>query len=200
MRKLFFALLAALLPFCAAAQISASGTSTDDNQKPSRYDIFAGVGVTSQNQIVHSHGFLLGYEVGVTRNWGKYFGINVQGASMPKSTSSANQSQAGISPNYSQFLIGPELHSNVYEKVSGNVHLLMGGSHTGGSGVTGTPSVAFSYAFGAALDYRLTGRFSLRLTGDRVHTSFAEGAASTGNSPNPYSNVQSSFGVVYHWR
>jgi hypothetical protein len=198
MRKFVFIVLAALLPICAGAQTSASSTGADDNPKASRYDIFVGAGATSQNQIVHSHGWLIGVEVGVTRNWGKYFGLNVQGASFFASTSSANTVD-GVSPQYSQFLAGPELHAQIYNKVSGNVHVLVGGSHTGGTGITGTPDVAFSTAVGAGLDYRLKPHFSLRLTGDRVGTSFVQGASGSGNSPHPYANVQTALGVVYHW-
>lgn len=199
MRKFVFIVLAALLPICASAQTSASSTGPDDTPKTSRYDIFAGAAVTTQNQIVHSHGLLLGFEVGVTRNFGKYFGLDVQGASMSRSLSSANQDVSGISPNYSQFLAGPEFHAQLYEKVSGNVHVLLGGSHTGGSGITGTPNVAFSYGLGMGFDYRLSPRFSLRLNGDRIKTSFVQGAPSLGNSPHPYENAQGAFGLVYHW-
>jgi len=198
MRKFAFIALAALFPLCAAAQTSASSSGGEDTDKPSHYDIFVGAGATSQNQIVHSHGLLVGFEVGVTRNWGKYFGLNAQGASFMKSTSADNTS-GGQSPQYSQFLAGPELHAQLYEKMSGSVHLLVGGSHTGGSGITGSPNVAFSMAFGAGLDYRLKQHFSLRLTGDRVKTSFVQGASGSGNSPHPYQNVQTALGVVYHW-
>ena len=199
MRKFVFIVLAALLPLCAGAQISASTTGGDETPKGSRYDIFVGAAGTSQNQIVHGHGVLVGFEVGVTRNWGKYFGLNVQGASFMASTSSANTA-GGVSPQYAQILAGPELHSQIYERVSGNVHVLLGGSHTGGTGIVGTPNVAFSTAFGAGLDYRVMPHFSLRLTGDRVGTSFVQGSSGSGYSPHPYSNVQAAFGVVYHWQ
>ena len=197
MRKFVFIVLAALLSISAGAQTSASSSGGDETQKQSRYDIFAGAAGTSQNQIVHAHGLLVGFEIGVTRNWGKYFGLNVQGASFMTSTSSQNTA-GGLSPNYSQFLAGPELHAQIYERVSGNVHVLLGGSHTGGTGITGTPNVAFSTGFGAGLDYRVTQHFSLRLNGDRVGTSFVQTTSGSGNSPHPYSNVQAALGVVYH--
>jgi hypothetical protein len=204
MRKFAFVFLAVFLalPFtlCAHAQTKASTDSADDTNKQSRYDFFVGAGITSTNQIVHSHGFLLGFEAGVTRNWGKYFGLNVQGAGMSDSLSSANQTVAGISPNYSQFLIGPELHATLYEQLSGGVHVLFGGSHTGGSGIVGTPDIAFSDGFGATLNYKVTPHFSIRLNGDRMGTSFVQGAASLGYTPHHYDNVQSSIGLVYHYK
>jgi hypothetical protein len=135
----------------------------------------------------------------VTRNWGKYFGINAQVSNMSYSLSSTNQSVTGISPNYTQILAGPDVHATLYERVSGGVHLLVGISHTGGSGFVGTPSISISNDIGAYMQYRLTPRFSLRLGGDRVATSYVEGAANLGYTPHRYSNVQSAIGVVYHF-
>ena len=199
MRKFVFAILAVLLPISVAAQVSVSDSS-DEGGKPSRYDIFVGAGFTTQNQIVHSHGFLVGPSAGITRNFGKYFGLNAQGSYTPHSLPSANMSESGLAPTYVQILAGPELHAQVYDNFSGNVHILFGGSHTYGTGVTGSPSVAFSYGLGAALDYRLTPRFSLRWSTDHVRTANVQGNTTSGNSLHGYSNIQTAFGVVYHWK
>jgi hypothetical protein len=203
MRKFAFVFpavfLMLLFTLSAQAQSSASADTADTVEKPSRYDFFGGVAVTSQNQLVHAHGFLLGFQLGATRNWGKYFGINAQVSNMALSLSSKNQDVTGISPSYTQVLVGPELHATLYERVSGGVHILVGISHTGGSGFVGTPDISVSNDLGAYLQYKFTPRFSLRLGGDRVATSFVEGAANLGYSPHRYSNVQSSLGVVYHF-
>jgi hypothetical protein len=200
MRKFALVFLLLIFSLSAHAQSKAQADAPDVSELRSRYDIFAGAAITSQNQIVHAHGFLLGYQIGVTRNWGKYFGINVQGSGMSDSLSSANQTEAGISPNYSQFLVGPELHAPLYERMSGGVHLLLGGSHTGGSGIQGIPNIAFSDGFGAFLQYRVTPHFSLRLLSDRMGTSYVQEPSNLGYTPHHVDNVQAAFGLVYHFK
>lgn len=199
MRKFTFVFLALIFTISAQAQSSASADSAETTEKSPRYDIFAGVAGTSINQIVHGHGLLVGFEAGVTRNWGKYFGVNAQVASMSLNTSDKNNSVLGITPNYTQFLIGPELHAPLYERLSGGFHVLIGVSHTGGTNVVGTPDISVSNDVGAFLQYKLRPRFSIKLSGDRVATSFVQGAAEIGNTPHRYSNVQSALGVVYHF-
>jgi hypothetical protein len=72
---------AALMPLAAIGQVAPDRDSKPDKAEPSyKYEVFAGYGYTSLNQVNQSRSGLQGPDVIVTRNWGKYFAITADGA------------------------------------------------------------------------------------------------------------------------
>jgi len=205
MRKFTLAVLALCLVTSMAARgqkAAAADASGDAPEQQRPYHLYAGVAETSQNQLVHAHGFLLGYQIALTRDFGKYFAVTAEGASFMHSLSSNNFAESGYSPNVAQILAGPEIHSPLFGHLAGSLHILAGGSHTGGGGIVhGNPGVSFAYGYGAGLEYTLSPHWSIRLSGDDIHASFVQGAPE--NTPHAYSDAQSSIGLSYRfsdWR
>jgi len=177
---------------------SADQTAVDAPEHTYPYHLYLGAAETSQNQLVHAHGFLLGYQAAISRDMGKYFDLTAQGGSFFHSLSSTNRSESGYSPSVSQILVGPEVHGPLFGRVSGSLRILVGGSHTGGGGIVNpNPSVSFAYGYGAGLQYQLSTHWSIRVYGDDIHASFTQGAPE--NTPHAHNNAQSSLGLAYRF-
>jgi hypothetical protein len=199
-RKWFVSILAvaaaALLPLAASAQIAPDrGTPPDRTEPTYKYSAYAGFGYTSLNQVNQSRYGLIGVDLEVTRDWGRYFGLTADGSFYSHSFSSGNPG----TPSVDLVLFGPELHAPLYGKVSGLVHVLLGGEHTGGE--SETPNISFAGGVGAGLDYRMSPRLSIRAFGDDILSSFSVtgNSSSAQYSPNKRSNPRASVGVVYHF-
>ena len=82
-RKLLLLILAmvpaAFLPLAAIGQIEPEKAPAVQNEPMYKYEVFAGWGYTSLNQVNQSRSGLQGVSLSVTRDWGKYFGITVEG-------------------------------------------------------------------------------------------------------------------------
>jgi hypothetical protein len=93
------------------------------------------------------------------------------------------------------------LHGNLYGRLDGFFRVLIGGVHTGGE--RATPKVSFAGGVGVGMDYKLTKRFSLRVSGDDIASSFAANAnspiCSSGGDCSAHMNRNSraALGVVY---
>jgi len=66
---------------------------------------------------------------------------------------------------------GPWCNAELYGKVSGFAHGLLGGEHSGGE--SQTPDISFAGGAGGGLEYKLGPRLSLRASGDEIASSFS---------------------------
>jgi hypothetical protein len=200
-RKLLLSILAvvpaALMPLAATSQVApASGTGSAERGAPSyKYEVFAGYAYTSLNQVNQSRYGLQGGKLGITRDFGKYFGITATGDYYKYATGTGNPG----TPSVISVLAGPEIHSPIYGNTSGFVHALMGGEHTGGESMT--PNISFAGGVGGGLEYSLGRHLSLRASGDRIGDSFSltGNSPALGNSPHLHWNARAVFGVGYRF-
>jgi len=200
-RKFLLSMLAAipavLLPLSAACQVAPAA-------EPSyKYSAFAGYGYTSLNQVNQSRYGLMGVQLGVTRELGKYVGVLGEGSTYSfdnhASTSSSTGNNNPGDPSVDTVLFGPVFHGPIYGRVDGFVDILLGGEHTGGENMT--PKVSFAGGFGGGLTYKLNKRFSLRAVGERVESSFSltDNTSELGDSSHKHWNARGGFGVAYRF-
>jgi hypothetical protein len=199
-RKSLFAILALVpalaLPLAAAAQVSPTGAPVADQpEKVYPYSAYVGYSYSSLNQVNQSRYGLQGINVSVQRDFGRFFGVTAQGDYYKWALGSGNTGD----PSMQSVLFGPVLHANLYGKVDGFFHVLLGGEHTGGEGET--PRISFAGGVGGGAEYKLNPRFSLRATGDYIGASFSltNNTSQLGNSPHKTWNSRGGIGVVYHF-
>jgi hypothetical protein len=188
---------AALMPLAAASQVfpARGSRSVSQGESSYKYEVFAGYGYTSLNQVNQSRSGLQGGNLSVTRDWGKYFGVTADGAYYKYPLVSGNPGD----PSVDLVLFGPVVHAELYEKVSGFAHALLGGEHSGGE--SQTPDISFAGGVGGGLEYKLGPRLSLRASGDDIASSFSliDNSPALGYSPHKHWNSRASFGVVYRF-
>jgi hypothetical protein len=191
---------AALMPLAATSQlVPVNKPVSADKAAPSyKYAVYAGYAYTSINQVNQSRYGLQGGRVAVTRNFGKYFGVFADGAQYRYALNSAKPGNPGT-PTVTAVLFGPEFHANLYGRFDGMFHILLGGEHTGGEGMT--PKVSFAGGVGGGLEYRLSPRLSLRAAGDEIAASFSlnGNTPALAYSPHMTKNASATFGVVYRF-
>lgn len=199
--KLLLSILAAIpavfLPLAAASQIAPDRPPRVEQGAPSyKYEFFAAYGYTSINQVNQSRYGLQGVDLGVTRDWGRYFGLTADGAFYEYPLISGSNPNPG-KPSVDAVLFGPVFHANLYGRYDGFFRLLMGGEHTGGE--SEYPNVSFAGGFGIGMDYKISPHFSFRALGDDILSSFSvtQNTPSLGNSPHMHGNSRAAFGVVY---
>jgi hypothetical protein len=194
-------------PLQAAGQVSSSAAKDTDTQAAApKYEVYAGFGYTSINQVNQSRYGLMGVELSATRDWGKYFGLSIMGnyfkppLSIGAGGGGVNNNTANPGdPSVYEALIGPEVHADIYDRIGGFIHGGMGVEHTGGEQMT--PNLSFAGGFGGGLYYRLSDRFSVRAEGDKTGASFSltNNTAILGNSPHRTWNSSASIGIVYRF-
>jgi len=188
---------AALLPLAAISQVSKTGGSgpVDETERTYKYQVYGGYGYTSLNQVNQSRYGLQGFNVAVTRNFGRYFGLTAEGDYYKWALASGNPG----TPSVQSVLFGPELHANLYGKVGGFFHGLLGGEHSAGEHQT--PNISFAGGLGGGLEYSLSPRLSLRATGDYIGASFSlvNNTSQLANSPHKTWNSRAGFGAVYRF-
>src|SRR5690349_9627508 len=82
---------AALMPLAALGQVAPDRGPRPDRGEPQfNYEAFVGFGYTSINQINQSRYGLIGVDVEVSRNFGRYFALTADGAYFPASYQSGN--------------------------------------------------------------------------------------------------------------
>ncbi|MFZ0744248.1 MAG: hypothetical protein WAM85_07565 [Terracidiphilus sp.] len=196
-RKFLLSILAmipaAFMPLAATGQIAPDKAPAAPTGPTFKYEVFAGWGYTSLNQVNQSRSGLQGVSLSVTRNWGKYFGITAQGGHYAWALTSSNSSVG--QPTVDMYLVGPEFHAPLYDRIGILVHGLLGAAHTGG--VTIQPSESFAGGVGMGLDYSLSPRLAVRLYGDDIGSSFTVTPFEPGDSPHRRFNARASIGVVY---
>lgn len=185
---------AALMPLAATGQVAPDrGPRTDAATPTFNYQVYAGFEYTSLNQVNQSRYGLIGVDVQVSRNWGRYFALNADGAYYPASYATGNPGK----PTVSSVLFGPELHAPLLGHVSGIFRGWLGGEHTGGEGMT--PRVSFAGGLGGGLEYGMSPRWAIRLTGDDILASFSltNNSPQLGYSPHMTANARAGIGIVY---
>jgi hypothetical protein len=187
---------AALLPLASPGQVAPDRAPRVDRGDPVfNYQVYAGFAYTSINQVNQSRYGLIGVDVSVSRNFGRYFALTADGAYFPTSYATGNPGN----PSVDMILGGPELHAPLYGKVSGYFRGLIGGEHTGGEGMT--PRVSFAGGVGAGLEYELSPRWAIRAGGDDILSSFSvrNNSPSLGYSPHRRANARASIGLAYRF-
>jgi len=189
--KFLLSAIALILPMSAAAQV-AKPAATDLPDKLLRYEVFAGVDYSGANQ-VKSSSALIGGNGGLSAKLVKWFGATVDFGDYATSATSHGL----VKPNQTTFLAGPEFYIPA-DNLTGFVHVLMGGAHTGG--VTGTPDVSFAIGGGGGFEYAFNKHLALRVSGDGIRSSFQqETGGVTYASPHPHTNARASAGVAWHF-
>jgi hypothetical protein len=197
--KSLFSVLAAVsvavLPLMAAGQIAPERTPTQGGAPNYKYQAFAMAGYTSLNQVNQSRYGLAGGVAGVTRDFGKHFGITLQGDYYKPALGSGNPGK----PLVYDILAGPELRANLYGNFDGFIHCLLGVEHTGGEGKT--PNLSFAGGFGGGMLYNVSPRWAIRASGDRIAASFSlnNNTPQLNYSPHKYWNPRGEVGVVFRF-
>ena len=200
--------LAAFMPLAASSQIIHSRHREVPAVKSSaanKYEIFAGYGYTSLNQVNQSRYGLQGINISVTRDWGRFFGLTADGAYYKYPFGHPAIENSTLAPSMDAMLLGPVLHANLFRHYDGFIRVLLGGEHLGG--VNAYPNISFAGGVGGGVDYKLFHHFSLRLSGDDIASSFVAPVypAGSGNvctttsncSPHKHRSSRAEFGVVY---
>jgi len=185
---------AALMPLAASCQIAPERAPAPERTGPVyRWQAYAGFTYTSLNQVNNSRYGLIGVNASITRDFGKYFGITAEGADFFKALEAGNPVNATVY----QVLVGPSVHVDIWGKISGFGHGLLGVEHTGGGGEI--PNISFAGGFGGGAEYSLGKRLALRASGDKILSSFVEDPNHLGYSPHMRSNARAGVGVVYRF-
>jgi hypothetical protein len=208
---------AAFMPLATNSQLIHARHSEAPAEKAvasHKYEVFAGYGYTSMNQVNQSRYGLQGAEVSVTRDWGRFFGLTADGAIYKYPLGHpAIQNGGTLTPALDAVLLGPVVHAKLFGHYDGFFHVLLGGEHigfTGSPGVTAYPNLSFAGGVGGGMDYNLTSHFSLRASGDDIVSSFVApvypanpppppGTCTTnsGCSSQMHRSSRASFGLVY---
>jgi hypothetical protein len=182
---------AALVPVMASGQLAKESAPKANRGDVPRWDIFAGYGYTSLNQVNQSRYGLQGVNVSVTRFFGRNFGVIADGGFYSSSVGSGNPGD----PSVNSIMAGPVLQGRLLERLNLQVRGFLGGEHTGGENMT--PDVSFAGGVGVGMDYQLNKRLWLRLSGDNISSSFVSDPNHQGYSPHRHSNARASLGLAY---
>lgn len=185
--KFLLSVVAMLLPVSLAGQVTkpaAAGAAPEFE----RYEIYAGAAYSSANQVKGSSA-LVGFNVGGDAKLKKWFGANVDFGEYLASSGVAK-------PTVTTFLAGPEVYIPS-GNLTGFLHVLFGGAHTGGVGAQ--PDVSFAYAVGGGFNYAFSKRLALRLAGDGIFSSFVLDPTNQGFSAHTRVNPRATAGVAYRF-
>ncbi|WP_263358307.1 outer membrane protein [Acidicapsa ligni] len=187
---LMFTAFASLLPVSLAGQVAKpTAPGADTINVFHRYDAFAGVDYSSANQVLGSSA-LIGFNVGADAKLKPWFGGVVDFGYYGINATSTTHA----SPTMTTVLAGPEVYIPA-DKLTGFFHVMFGGAHTGNVGTT--PNVSFAYAIGGGLSYSLTPRWSARVSGDGILSSFVQAPSGSGESAHMRVNPRATLGVSY---
>jgi hypothetical protein len=192
---LIMAVPAVLLPLAAAAQVAPEKTPRPVDLGAPKYKVYAGFGYTSLNQVNQSRFGLIGANVEVTRDFGRYLAVVGDGGFYPASLGSGNPGK----PTVTMVLGGVEVHGNIFENWSLFVHGLIGGEHTGGESMT--PNISFAGGAGLGVEHGLGSHWAIRAFGDDIGSSFSlrDNSTQLGNSPHRRWNARASAGIVFRF-
>jgi hypothetical protein len=203
-RTLLFTMLAVISAVIfsvpASGQVEPAHKKSADSAAPDyKWEVFAGFAYTSLNQVTRSRYGLVGLKAGATRDFGRYFGLTAEGSYYKYAMFGSSSNPNPGDPRVTSGLAGPVLHADIYGRVSGFIHGLIGVEHSGGE--SQIPATSFAGGFGGGLEYKLNNRLSLRATGDNIGASFSpiNNSKELGYSAHLTWNPQASFSAVYHF-
>jgi hypothetical protein len=185
---------AALLPLAAKSQIAKEKPASQTTESAYKWELFAGWGYTSLNQVNGSYSGLQGVSLSATRDFGRFFGVTIDGGHYALTLTRSNTYPTTVN----HFLAGPVVHAPLYEKVGIFAQGLIGAVNTEmGGGVSIEPSYSFGGGLGGGLDYKLNQHWGLRASGDYIGSSFTVVPFQPGFSPHRRWNNRAAFGVTY---
>lgn len=158
-----------------------------------KYQAYVGWGYTSLNQVNQSRSGLQGVSGSIMRGFGDHFGLKLDGGHYAWPVTASNTGN----PTVDLFLAGPVIHGNLFEKWSGFAEGLLGGAHTGSVSIQ--PNVSFAGGIGVGLDYNFKPRWSLRMSGDDIGSSFTLVPFQPGYSPHMRWNARGGIGLAYRF-
>lgn len=181
------------VPMAARGQVAPDRPPKDLSEPVYKYQAYVGWGYTSLNQVNQSRSGLQGVSGSIMRGFGDHFGLKLDGGHYAWSVSATNTGN----PTVDLFLAGPVIHGNLFEKWSGFAEGLLGGAHTGGVSIQ--PNVSFAGGIGVGLDYNFKPRWSLRMSGDDIGSSFTLVPFQPGYSPHMRWNARGGIGLAYRF-
>lgn len=184
---------ALVVPFAAHGQVAPDRPPKDTTGPDYRNEVFVGWSYTSINQVNLSRSGLQGFNASVGHNFGNHFGLKVDGGHYAWDVTATNPG----SPSVDMILAGPVLRANLYERWSLYVEGLLGAVHTGGVSIQ--PDFSFAGGPGIGLDYNRSARWTVRLWGDDIGSSFTLTPFQPGFSPHRRFNARAGVGVAYHF-
>ena len=162
--------------------------ATDAVVELQRYEAYVTAAYSSANQVKGSSA-LIGFNAGVDAKLKKWFGGTVDFGQYANSTGVAK-------PTVTTFMAGPEFYIPS-EKLTGFVHVLFGGAHTGG--VLTQPSISFAYGVGGGFEYSVSPHLAIRVSGDGIRSSFTAIPFVAGDSPHGRLNARATGGIAYRF-
>jgi hypothetical protein len=217
-RTLFRVLLAGIpvlwMPLQGMSQTAPAEGQPDKSIPSYRYEVYAGFGYSSLNQVNQSRYGLMGADLMLTREWGRYFGLSgiVNYYKPPlalRSSTTTTTTTGGTTitvtngnpgdPSIYEVLIDPEIHANIYGPVGAFLHGGMGAEHTGGEGET--PSLSFAGGFGGGMTYDVNPRIAIRAYGDKIGAAFSlrNNTPEEAYSPHRTWNSSGTIGIVFRF-
>lgn len=199
MRKWLVSILAlvsgAVLPLSVAAQVAPDRPARPEADHTYKNMVYAGAAYTSLNQVNQSRYGLIGADLAVSRDFGRFFAVFADGSFYSQAVGSGNPGK----PTVDAVLFGPELHGHIFERWSIFARALLGGEHTGGEGQT--PNISFAGGGGGGVEYNLRDRWVIRVSGDDIAASFSVNNNTTAVSYSPHMtrNPRASIGIGYRF-
>jgi hypothetical protein len=179
----------------AAGQVTPDRAPRADADRTYKYLFYGGVGYTSLNQVNQSRYGLIGADLEVRREFGRFFAITADGAFYSTAVGTGNPG----TPTVDQVLFGPELHGVIFDRWTVFVRALIGGEHSGGE--RQTPNISFAGGAGGGVEYAVTPRFVLRISGDDIAAAFSpiNNTPAFGNSAHTTRNSRASLVIGYRF-
>jgi opacity protein-like surface antigen len=189
--KFLLFVFALLLPVSLVGQVARPTTSADAVSAFQRYEVFGGYAYSSANQVKGSSA-LSGFNVGASAKLKPWFGGVVDFGEYRFGSSSS----LSTIPNVTTVLAGPEFYLPA-DRLTGFLHVMLGGAHTGNAGAI--PDVSFAYAVGGGASYKLNTHWDFRISGDGISSSFVQAPSNAGFTPHARWNPRATVGVGYRF-
>jgi len=183
------------VPIAARGQVAPERPPRDLSGPDFKYQAFVGWAYTSLNQVNQSRSGLQGVNLSVMRGFGDHFGLKLDGSHYAWSVEASNAVVGN--PTVDLYLAGPVVHGNIFEKWSAYAEGLIGAAHTGNISIQ--PNYSFAGGVGIGLDYNKNARWSFRMYGDDIGSSFTIAPYQPGDSPHRRWNARAGIGLAYRF-
>jgi hypothetical protein len=187
--------VAAVTQMAAAAQVAPDRTPRPVATDEPKYQVYVGGSYTSLNQVNQSRYGLAGVNADVSRNFGRFFAVFLDGAYFPASVGSGNPGNPKVSMGFG----GVELHGPIFENWNVFGRGMLGGEHTGGEAMT--PNISFAGGLGGGVEHTMGRRWALRVSGDDIGASFSlrNNNPQLGLSSHKTWNARAGIGIVFRF-